>query len=131
LSLLVFLSIAVAALGQKPPGVSKLAGSWTWTWNDREGKVHTHTLEVEGVGKALAAREVFDDQPPVKVTNLTFDGTTVKFTVVRGQRRADYNGKMADQDTIQGTVTTTATGETDEYTWKAVRKKEPAKPNGS
>jgi hypothetical protein len=125
-SLLLTLFVTGGASGQAP-GVSKLAGSWTWTWKGQDGLEHRHILEVEGVGKALAAREVFDDQPPVKAQSLTFDGTSVNFTVVRGDRKADYSGKLTDADTIEGTVTTTARGQSNEFIWKAERRKEAKK----
>jgi hypothetical protein len=128
-SLTLAMAIAGGASGQsRAPDVSRLAGSWVWSWKGPDGLTHRHVLEVEGVGKALAAREIFDDQPPVKVSNLLFDGTAVKFTVDRGARRAEYSGKMTDADTIQGTVTTTTTSESREFTWKAERKKEPEPP---
>ena len=60
------------ARAAEPP---KLAGTWTWTWKDRIGETHRHILEVEGVGTKLAARELFDDQPAVAVSNLTLDGS--------------------------------------------------------
>jgi hypothetical protein len=112
--------------GQKSD-VSPLAGTWTWSWKDPEGKTHKHVLEVEGVDRALAAREIFDDEQPVKATGLRFDGKTVKFTVVRGERKADYTGKLDGKDKINGTVTTSAgtTGQTNEFVWKAERRKVP------
>jgi hypothetical protein len=126
LLLTVGLWVPSSSPGQKPD-VSTLAGTWTWSWKDPEGKTHKHVLEVEGVDRALAAREIFDEEQPVKATGLTFDGKTVKFTVVRGERRADYTGKLDGKDKINGTVTTTTTasGQTNEFVWKAERRKAP------
>lgn len=104
------------------PDIPKLAGSWTWSWKDPGGELHQHVLEVEGVGNALAAREIFDDEPPVKVMDLKYDGSVVRFTVERGARKAAYAGKLAGPDTIRGTVTTTTDGESREFTWTAQRK---------
>lgn len=106
-----------------PPAAPELEGSWTWTWKDRQGNTHKHVLEVEGKGKTLAAREVFDDQEPVRVNPLTVDGNSVRFTVVRGERKAEYRGKVADADHVNGTVLVTVDGQTNEFEWKAERKK--------
>ncbi|GAC1451358.1 MAG: hypothetical protein NVSMB9_36300 [Isosphaeraceae bacterium] len=104
--------------------VPKIAGTWTWTWDDPTGKTHRHVLEVEGTGTKLAAREIFDEQQPVKVANLTLDARAIKFSVVRGDRKADYSGKVADSDHINGTVLVTADGATTEFVWKAERRKD-------
>ncbi len=124
LGLLVAASVTTA--GRSPaqaPGTLKLAGTWTWTWKDRIGETHRHVLEVEGVGATLAARELFDDEGPARASNLTLDGTALKFTVVRDDRRADYSGKVADADHINGTVTVTSGGQAQEFVWKAERRK--------
>lgn len=102
---------------------TKLAGTWVWTWKDRIGETHKHILEVEGVGTELAARELFDDQPSVKVGNLTYDGASVRFTVVRDKRTAQYIGKVVDSDHIDGRVTVTSDGQSEEFGWKAERRK--------
>jgi hypothetical protein len=105
--------------------VPKLAGNWTWSWKDPAGATHRHILEVEGVGAKLAARERFDDLPAVRVADLKLDGKDVRFSVVRDQRRADYRGVVdGDGATINGTVTVTSDGESNEFVWKAAR--EPA-----
>lgn len=101
---------------------SALAGTWTWSWKDPKGDKHTHILEVEGMGTKLAARERFDDLPPVVVSKLTFDGKSVRFTVVRGNRRAAYSGVLDKADTINGTVTITTDGQSEEHEWQAKRK---------
>ena len=86
---------------------------------------HRHLMEVEGVGAKLAARERFDDLMPVPVRDLQLDGKSLRFTVIRGDRRADYHGIVADRNTINGTVKVTAMGETTEDRWEATRKKLP------
>ena len=48
------------------------------------------------------------DLAPVPVLELKVSGPTIKFSVVRGGRRAYYNGTLADADTINGIVTVTA-----------------------
>jgi hypothetical protein len=116
------MSTAGRSLAQTPEP-PKLAGTWTWSWNDRLGEVHRHILEVEGVGTKLAARELFDDLPAVKVSNLTLNGTSIRFTVVRDARKADYNGKVADADHINGTVTVNTGEGSQEFGWKAERRK--------
>lgn len=110
-----------AARAQRPD-VPKLAGSWTWSWKDPGGELHQHVLEVDGVGNALAAREIFDNEPAVKVMDLKYDGSVVRFTVDRGQRKAAYVGRLSGPDTIRGSVTTTTDGESRELTWTAQRK---------
>jgi hypothetical protein len=107
----------------------KLAGTWTWTWKDAGGQTHRHTMEVEGVGAKLAAREIFDREPSVRVENLKLDGKAVRFRVVRGPRKAEYSGKVGDADHINGTVTVTAgDGVAVENVWKAERTKNIPKP---
>jgi hypothetical protein len=106
--------------------VPKLAGNWTWTWNDASGDTHRHILEVEGLAEKLAARERFDDQPAVRVADLSLDGRKVKFSVVRDKRKADYSGVVADDDkTINGTVNVTVDGQANEFVWKATREPAP------
>jgi len=102
--------------------VSKLAGSWTWSWKDAEGKEHVHVLDIEGVDAKLAARERMDELPPVRVTDLKQADERVRFSVVRGNNRAEYSGVWADTNTINGTVTVTTEGQSKENVWKATRK---------
>lgn len=101
-----------------------LAGTWTWTWKDGTGNTHRHVLEVEGTGTKLAAREIFDSQEPVRVGKIAVDGKAVKFTVLRGPNKSDYNGKVADADHINGTVVVTTNGQATEFPWKAERRKD-------
>lgn len=101
--------------------VPKLAGQWTWTWKDRNGEEHRHYLEVEGAGTKLAARERFDDLDPVRVSDLKLEGKKLRFSVVRDKKRADYNGVVADSETINGTVTVTFEEQATEFEWKAKR----------
>jgi hypothetical protein len=115
--------LTTGAAPPQTPGVSKLAGSWTWTWKDPTNRTHQHVLEVEGIGKALSAREIFDDEPAVRVAPLEFDGKAVHFTVVRGQRKAEYDGRLDDGDTINGTVKTSTGEDHGAYPWKATRRK--------
>jgi len=125
-SVLVALGIAsclVAGSGRLAEGadVSGLAGTWTWSWKDSEGKEHRHVLDVEGVEGKLAARERLDDLPPVRVTDLKVADEKVSFSVVRGKNRAAYSGVWADANTINGTVTLTTEGQSNEEVWKATR----------
>jgi hypothetical protein len=101
----------------------KLAGTWTWSWKGPDDTTHTHTLEVEGSGEKLAARERFDDLEAVKVNDLKVDGKKVSFSVLRGKRRAEYNGKFDGDDTIEGKVLVEDEGRSNEYTWTAKREK--------
>jgi hypothetical protein len=119
----VFVPLAAAFADDAPKAsdVPKLAGTWNWTWKDKSGLTHRHILEVEGVGKKLAARERFDKLPPVAVTDLKLDGKNIRFAVVRGEHRADYSGVVADANTINGTVKVTDEGETSEFVWEARR----------
>ncbi len=124
---LAFLMVsAIAALAPskaQTPAPPKLAGTWTWTWKDRIGETHRHVLEVEGVGDKLAAREIFDDEAPVRVSKLVLENATLQFTVIRDKRKADYVGKVADADHINGTVTISSDGQAQEFPWQAERRK--------
>ncbi len=127
------LGTAVLAFIAVPRGYSaaadvpEIAGTWTWSWKDAKGQTHKHVLELEGVGAKLAAREIFDDEPPVKVDNLTLKGKDFKFNVMRDGRKAEYSGKVADADHINGTVTVTVDGQPRENEWKAERRKDAPK----
>ena len=62
---------------------------------------------------------MFDDLPPVRVDNLVWDGKRIRFSVVRGDHRADYNGILVDANSIDGKVTVTEGSRNNEYVWKA------------
>jgi hypothetical protein len=102
-----------------------LVGTWTWSWKDGQGEKHTHVLEVESAGGKLAARERFDDQEPVKVTDLKVSGKKVTFSVMRGEARASYNGSLDSADTINGKVMIARAGQTDEFGWTAKKETKP------
>jgi len=116
-------SCLVARPGRLASGadVSGLAGTWSWSWKDAEGTEHRHVLDIEGVDTKLAARERRDDLPPVRVNDLKLTDKRVRFSVVRGNNRADYSGVWAEADTINGTVTVTIEGQSTEHVWKATR----------
>jgi len=78
-------------------------------------------IDPDGLGAKLAARERLDDRAPVRVNDLKLDGKSVKFSVVRDGRRADYSGVAAETNTINGTVTVTAGAQANEFVWKATR----------
>jgi len=101
----------------------ELEGTWTWTWKDRNGATHRHVLKVEGKGTKLAAREIFDDEQPVRVNPLKLEGRSVRFTVVRGNRKSEYAGEATDADHLKGTVLVTTDDQTNEFEWKAEREK--------
>jgi hypothetical protein len=123
--LVVSAAAAGGGMAAEPAAPAALAGTWTWTWKDPKGQTHRHVIEVEGTGKALAAQEVFDELPPVRVTNLKVEGNNVRFTVVRGRKRSDYSGKIADPDHINGTVLVAdGEGQATEFVWKAERRKD-------
>ncbi|MBX6313254.1 MAG: hypothetical protein IRY99_10130 [Isosphaeraceae bacterium] len=99
-----------------------LSGTWRWQWKDAQGQIHRHVLEVDGKGKDLVARERFDDQEPVKVTDLKVEGKKVHFSVRRGERRSIYDGTLANADTINGTVQVSGpNNQPIEYGWTALR----------
>ncbi len=118
----VFSAIAMAPLmaddSQGPP----LVGSWTWTWEDGQAKTHKHVLEVTGSGANQAVRERFDDMEAVKVDIIKRDGKQIRFSVVRGDRTANYTGTFKDDDTIEGKVVVIQAGQNDEFSWTAHRK---------
>lgn len=112
--------VASASSEDKAP---EIAGTWTWSWDDSKGVTHRHTLEIEGTGSKWAGRERFDDEAPVRVTEIKSEGKKVHFVVVRGAHRAEYSGVIDKSDRINGTVTTTDGGESQESIWKAERKR--------
>jgi hypothetical protein len=119
----VALLLAIPWATARADDASKLVGTWTWSWKGADGTTHTHTLEVEGSGEKLAARERFDDLEAVKVNDLKVDGKKVSFSVLRGKRRSEYNGKLDGDDTIDGKVLVEDDGRSNEYTWTAKREK--------
>lgn len=119
LGLAVALAVSAAPLAAQDEPVSPLTGTWNWQWKDAEGVNHKHVLEVSGAGKALAARERFDDLPAVKVDDLKLDGKEVRFSVTRDEKRSEYQGKMTKDDTISGVVTVAVKGQTTQFGWTA------------
>ena len=82
---------------------------------------HKHVLEVEGSGEKLSARERFDDEEPVKVTDLKLTDKKVSFSVSREKRQASYSGTLKSADLIEGLVNTSTGGQTSEFGWEARR----------
>ena len=102
--------------------VPKLAGTWTWKWKDSLGETHRHTLEIEGEGDKMVARERFDDQPAIKVNKIKVEGKKVSIAVERKDRRSSYVGTITNAETISGTVTVTDEGSpATEFGWTATR----------
>jgi hypothetical protein len=113
----------------KSPGPG-LVGEWSWSWKDGEGNPHRHLLVIEGVPPKYAARERFDEMPPVAVTRLVVQDRKVSFTVQRGNRTSTYTGTLADGDTINGEVSVVGdNGQAEKFAWTAQRapKSTPAK----
>jgi hypothetical protein len=99
-----------------------LAGTWTWSWKDAQGETHRHVLEIEGSGSKLTARERFDDQDAVKINDLKVVDKKINFSVLRGDRRAMYEGTIAAPDTINGKITVSSEGgQENEFGWTATR----------
>ena len=102
--------------------IPKLAGTWTWKWKDALGETHQHTLEVEGEGKTMVARERYDNEKSIKVDKIELDGEKLTIAVTRGDRHSVYVGKIADADTINGLVTVNTEGQpVSEFGWTAKR----------
>jgi hypothetical protein len=102
-------------------------GTWTWTWKDGEGKTHRHVLDVEAAAGKLTARERFDDLDAIKVDDLKLRGDEVTFSVKRGDRMAEYKGKLIGGKTINGQVSVATNGQANEFQWTAERAIEPKK----
>jgi hypothetical protein len=116
------LAVATASLpASSDDKADAVVGTWTWSWKDAEGVTHKHTLEVEGTGDKLAARETYDELEPIKVTDLKRTGKTVTFSVLRGKRQSSYSGELKESDRIEGKVNVTIEGQTSEYGWEAKR----------
>lgn len=116
------LTLTAAGAVDEEATPADLAGTWTWSWKDAQGTTHKHVLEVESAGGKLTARERMDDLEPVKVGDLKRTGDRVTFSVLRGDTRAAYDGKLADADTINGDVMVTpANNIVEEYGWTARR----------
>jgi hypothetical protein len=124
--LAVFGLMTAAATGLAPrEGAEALIGTWTWSWRDADGVMHKHVLEVEGAAGKVAARERFDEEAPIAVTDLKLTGKRVTFSVRRDERRSEYNGELKTKDRIEGRVNVSTEGQPTEYGWEATR--EPAK----
>jgi hypothetical protein len=122
LGLALSLSLPLPQLSADDPA-PKLAGTWTWEWKDAQGVTHHHVLEVEGEGKDLVARERFDDQESVKVNDLKREGKRVRFSVLRGERTASYDGEFSGDGTIDGKVSVAgADNQANQFGWTAKRK---------
>ena len=118
-------SILLISSSARAEDAEALVGSWSWSYKDGQGVTHKHVLEVEGTGEKVAARERMDEEEAIKVTDLKVKDKAVTFTVVRGKRRAAYNGKLKGGDKLEGQVTVTTEGQGQEYGWEA--KKDEAK----
>ena len=111
--------VGTAEAADEPP---KLAGTWTWKWKDAAGETHKHTLEVEGEGDKLVARERFDAEAAIKADKIKLDGKKVNITIERKDRRSVYVGTIEGKDTINGMVTVTTEGsQPSEFGWTATR----------
>ncbi|MDB5350237.1 MAG: hypothetical protein JWN86_1484 [Planctomycetota bacterium] len=108
-------------LGPRVRDADVLVGSWSWSYKDGQGVMHTHVLEVEGTGDKIAARERMDQKPAVKVTDIKVTGGKVTFTVLRDKHRSSYSGKLKGKSSnlIDGLVTVSDGGQTNEYGWQA------------
>ncbi len=118
LGLVGLLIASYASAADDPP---KLAGTWSWKWKDAQGETHRHTLEVEGAGNKMTARERYDDEAAIKADDLKLDGKTITFSVRRNGRLSAYKGTVASAETINGHVTVTIDGMESEYGWTASR----------
>ena len=125
LAILTTFAAARAASADDP---SALVGTWAWTWKDAEGVTHKHKLEVEGTGDKVAASETFDDEAPVKVTDLKLADKKVSFSVLRGKRLARYSGTLKEDDLLDGIVLVSIEGQETEYGWEARRTAAEKKP---
>ena len=90
--------------------------------------MHKHVFDIESVGGKLTARERFDDAESVKVDDLKLKDKEVHFSVARGNRRAEYDGKLVGEKTINGLVNVVVDGQADEYQWTAEKAIDPKKP---
>ena len=114
-----FLPSHQARADDEPP---KLAGTWTWKWKDALGETHNHTLEVEGEGNKMVARERYDKESAIKVDKIKLDGKKVTIAVTRGERHSLYVGTVANAETINGLVTVNVEGQpVSEFGWTASR----------
>jgi len=100
---------------------TELAGTWTWSWKDGEGKTHKHVLDLESAAGKLTGRERFDDLESVKVDDLKLKDKELSFVVTRGERRAEYKGKVISSKTINGVVNVAVKGQANEFQWTAER----------
>ena len=106
---------------------AELKGTWMWTWKDSEMKMHKHVLDIDEAGGKLTARERFDGEDSVPVDDLMRKGDEVSFVVTRGERRAEYKGKVIDGKSINGTVIVTIKAQPNSYQWTAERVIDPKK----
>lgn len=116
----VLVFIAGASVSQADDA-DALVGSWSWSWKDASEVTHKHVLVVEGSGDKLAARELYDNDEPIKVTDLKRSGNKVTFSVLRGKRRSAYTGTIKAKDLIEGIVNVTTDGQANEFGWEARR----------
>lgn len=104
-SLCASIAAGFATVSQEAPRTaSDLTGSWTWSWKDADGNTHRHLLVIEGEPGNQVGREKLDELEPTEVQELGLKNDVVSFAVVRGETRAEYTGKFADGDTINGEV---------------------------
>ncbi|HEY0455802.1 MAG TPA: hypothetical protein VGE41_05470 [Verrucomicrobiae bacterium] len=106
----------------KPP--SPVVGTWRWTFTMPDGTIASPRLKLKEDEGKLIGTSTFRTGSEVNVTNLTFEGSDLKFDVVRerdGQPIiARYSGVLSSNK-ITGKIVSNWSGEEQTYPWEAIR----------
>ena len=113
--------VGTAHAQNAPPPASDVSGTWELTWETPRGPT-TMALELRADGRTLTGR-VETRAGWNDITDGTVDGSAVSFAVqiTRGERsfRMQFDGKLTDDGTLEGTVNTPRG---DAIPWTAKRK---------
>jgi hypothetical protein len=123
-SLAAFLATLLFVWGAEPKPRPAYAGTWHWTFTMPDGTQVEPKLKLKEVDGKPTGTSSFRAGTETPVTNLTVQGDTLAFDVIReraGQRIVThYSGQLSGQ-TIQGKIQSNWSGEPQTYPWEAER----------
>lgn len=98
---------------------AEIAGNWTMTMQSPQGETQFQFVVKNEDGKVT----VTFDHPRLKVEKASFEATTLKMTVKRGDAMVYEMKATLDGDTLKGTADTDMGGQAANLEWSAKRGK--------
>ena len=103
---------------------SELAGRWLWDFTMPDGTTTTPRLRLRIEGENLTGTTNYRPESDAPVTNLVFDGTRLRFQVIRqrdGQNIVTTYSGTVTSNAITGKIESNWAGETETFDWNALR----------